>query len=485
MPGDHARLWGGRFSAQPEEHLWRLNASFPFDRRLYEQDIRGSQAYARALERAGVLTRREREEIEQGLAQILQEFREGRFEPKPDDEDIHTAVERRLTELIGPVAGKLHTGRSRNDQVATDLRLYLREELDTLADALSELQAAALRLAERHLEVLMPGYTHLQRAQPVRFSQWVLSYFWAWQRDRERLLELRRRVNVMPLGSGALAGTALPIDRQALARELGFERPSANSMDAVRDRDCVVETLSWAALLAVHLSQLAEDLIIWSTAEFGFVRLPEAYCTGSSLMPHKRNPDALELLRGKAGRIIGALVGVMTVLKGQPSTYNKDLQEDKEPLFDSLDALRLMLPVARGVLDGLEVNAERMRAALDDGMLATDVADYLVAKGLPFREAHFVVGRAVRRAEELGVPLSRLPLHEWQLLSPLVGEDLATVFSFEASVERKLVQGGTSRAAILEQIAEARRLLERSGVPSGSASMPVGNGGDSGDEHNP
>ncbi len=457
-----SKLWGGRFSGGTDALMERFNASFPFDRRLYNEDIQGSIAYAGALERAGVITADEGALLRQGLEMVLAEFREGAFSPQASDEDIHTAVERRLSELIGPLAGKLHTGRSRNDQVATDLRLYLRDNLAERRQDLRRLQAAALALAERHTDVLMPGYTHLQRAQPVRFSHWLLSYFWAWERDISRLDDLQRRANVLPLGSGALAGTPLKLDRHALARELGFEGPCQNSMDGVRDRDFVVEALAWAALVSVHLSQLAEDLVVWSSNEVNFVRVADAYATGSSLMPQKRNPDSLELVRGKAGRIIGDLSGLLTVLKGLPSTYNKDLQEDKEALFDALDTLALAVPIVAGVIETLEVQPERMLAALDAAMLSTDVADYLVGKGIPFREAHALAGRAVQRAEELSCQISQLSLAEWQAISPLFGEDVTELFSWEASVNRRDSYGGTSLRALREQIREAReRLMNR------------------------
>ncbi len=454
------KLWGGRFSGDVDALMERFNASFPFDRRLYREDIEGSLAYARAIESAGVLSAEESGAIQDGLRQVLAEFESGAFEVRPGDEDIHTAVERRLRELVGPAAGKLHTGRSRNDQVATDLRLYLRWQLAERRAELRALQQAALSLAERNLDVLMPGYTHVQRAQPVRFSHWVLSWFWAWQRDVERLDDCLKRADVLPLGSGALAGTPLALDREALAADLGFAGVSENSMDAVRDRDPVVETLSWAALVSVHLSQMAEDLVMWSSAEFGFVRVADAYSTGSSLMPQKRNPDSLELIRGKTGRVVGHLTGLLVTLKGLPSTYNKDLQEDKEPLFDAMDTLALTVPVAAGVLETLEVRAERMAAALDDGMLATDLADYLVAKGLPFRQAHEVAGQAVRLAEERGVGLSRLTEDEWSSLSDLIAPDVSQVFSHERSADRRRAPGGTGAKAVRQQLDRARRAFE-------------------------
>jgi len=453
------KLWGGRFGKETDRLMEAFNASIGFDHRLWAADIRGSIAYARALARAGLISPDEQERLVQGLEAVAQEFTAGEFVFLPTDEDIHTAVERRLREHVGPAADKLHTGRSRNDQVATDLRLYLMDEIPSLRQHLTDLQEAILTQAERHLDIIMPGYTHLQRAQPVRFSHWLMSFFWAFQRDRERLDELEQRVTVLPLGSGALAGHSLGIDRAFLAAELNFPSICENSIDGVSDRDFVAEFLFWAALLQVHLSRLAEDLILWSSAEFGFVAIDEAYATGSSLMPQKRNPDSLELLRGKAGRLVGHLTGMLTTLKGLPTGYNKDLQEDKEPLFDAVDTLNLALPVAAGVVRTLQVNPERMEAALDDGMLATDLADYLVERGVPFRQSHHLVGQVVRRAEALGLPLRALPLEEFQAISPLFGPDLYQVFDPHRSVERRASQGGTAREAVRAQIARARSIL--------------------------
>jgi argininosuccinate lyase len=437
----------------------RFNASISFDWRLWAADIEGSMAYAKALERAGLLTAVERDRLIQGLEAVAREFEAREFEIKPSDEDIHTAVERRLGELIGEVAGKLHTGRSRNDQVATDLRLYLMGEIPGLRQWLGELQKAILAKAEQHLEIIMPGYTHWQRAQPVLFSHWLMSYFWMLQRDRERLDELEKRVAVLPLGAGALAGHSLGIDCHFLAAELGFRAVCENSMDAVSDRDFVAEFLFWAALVQTHLSRLAEDLILWSSAEFGFVELDDAYATGSSLMPQKKNPDSLELLRGKAGRMVGHLVALLTTLKGLPTTYNKDLQEDKEPLFDALDTLKLALPVAAGVVRTLRVNAQAMAAALDDAMLATDLADYLVRHGVPFRQSHELVGRAVRRAEALGLPLRDLPLAEFQAISEAFDANLYAVFDYRRSVEARDSYGGTATTAVRQQIERAWAVL--------------------------
>jgi argininosuccinate lyase len=453
------KLWGGRFEGKPDSLMERFNASIGFDWRLWAADIEGSIAYARALERAGLLTADEVDQLVQGLEAMAREFEVGEFDIVLSDEDIHTAVERRLGELVGEVAGKLHTGRSRNDQVATDLRLYLMRETPYLSQQLAKLQEAIVNKAEQHLEVIMPGYTHLQRAQPVLFSHWLMSTFWMLQRDQERLDDLEKRVAVLPLGAGALAGHALGIDRQFLAAELGFRAVCENSMDAVSDRDFVAEFLFWAALLQTHLSRLAEDLIIWSSAEFGFVELDDAYATGSSLMPQKKNPDSLELLRGKVGRMVGYLVVLLTTLKGLPSTYNKDLQEDKEPLFDALDTLKLALPVAAGVVRTLKVNAEAMAAALDDAMLATDLADYLVRHDVPFRQSHELVGRAVRRAEALGLPLRELPLAEFQAISEAFDPDLYAVFDHRRSVEARDSYGGTATAAVRQQIERARAIL--------------------------
>jgi len=437
-----------------------FNASIGFDRRLWWADIRGSIAYARALERAGLLSPDERDRLVEGLQAVAQEMETGTFVFLPSDEDIHTAVERRLRERVGEAADKLHTGRSRNDQVATDLRLFLMDHIRSLRGHLTDLQRSIVERAEEHLDVLMPGYTHLQRAQPIRFSHWLMSFFWAFQRDRERLDELERRVAVLPLGSGALAGHSLGIDRTFLATELGFRAVCENSIDGVTDRDFVAEFLFWAALLQVHLSRLAEDLILWSSAEFGFVELDEAYATGSSLMPQKRNPDSLELLRGKAGRLVGHLTGLLTTLKGLPTGYNKDLQEDKEPLFDAIDTLSLALPVAAGVIRTLKIHPERMRQALDDGLLATDLADYLVRRGVPFRQSHHLVGQAVRRAETLGVSLRALPLEEYQAISPAFGPDLYAVFDPYRSVETRNAEGGTALEALQAQIARARVVLD-------------------------
>ena len=453
------KLWGGRFSDALDPLMEEFNASIGFDWRLWQADIRGSQAYARALARAGLLTEDEAAQIVSGLELVADEWRADSFVIQTGDEDIHTANERRLTELIGPVAGKLHTGRSRNDQVATDLRLWLREELQARAQQVRTLIEVATDRAESELDLLMPGYTHLQPAQPTRWSHWLLSHAWAWQRDAQRLQDLLPRVNLLPLGNGALAGNPFPIDRDWLAQELGFAAPTPNSLDGVSDRDFVAEALFWATMTMLHISRWAEDLIIYSSREFGFVTLADAYSTGSSLMPQKKNPDSLELLRGKAGRVFGDMSGLLMTLKGLPSTYNKDLQEDKEPLFDAMESLAGALPIAAGALATLTVNVERMAQALVPEMLATDLAEYLVRKGVPFRETHHVAGAAVGLAESKGIALIDLPLAALRALHPAFDEDVAAIWSYERSVEQRDVRGGSSRRAVREQIGALRQWL--------------------------
>jgi argininosuccinate lyase len=453
-------MWGGRFSGTMDERMARFNNSYPFDWRMWDEDIRGSLAWARQIHRAGVISAAELAKLTAGLEAVRAEFAANTFTALPADEDIHSAVERRLGELAGAVAGKLHTGRSRNDQVATDVRLWTLGAIERADAALRELQAALLSQAEAAGEALMPGYTHLQRAQPILLAHWLLAHFWPLQRDRERLADCAKRAAVLPLGSSALAGTPLKIDRTALAADLGIAAVSANSLDAVSDRDFIAEFLFGAALVGVHLSRLAEDIVIYSTSEFGFVTLDDAYSTGSSLMPQKKNPDSFELLRGKSGRLLGGLVGILTVLKGLPSTYDKDLQEDKEPLFDAADTLELALPVAAGAIASARFNHERMLAALDDAMLATDIADYLVERGVPFREAHKVVGILVREAEGRGATLSTLPFDTFRAVHPTFGEDLLDIFDYGRSAASRQVVGATAPAAVRAQIEQARAALE-------------------------
>jgi argininosuccinate lyase len=451
-------LWGGAFSQPTDDAVRQLNDSLRFDWRLYDVDITGSIAWARALVGAGVLTAAERDRLINGLERVRAEFAAGRFAPAPGDEDIHTAVERRLTEIVGPVAGKLHTGRSRNDQVATDVLLWLFGATAALTENMIKLMSALLAQAAQYPAALMPGYTHFQPAQPITIGHWLLSHFWALARDAQRLetcVEAWR--DQCPLGSGALAGTPYPLDRQALAESLGFRRASPNSLDAVANRDHVAEFMFVAALIGTHLSHVAEDLIIFANPSFGFVRLDERFSTGSSLMPQKRNPDPLELARGKAGRLIGYLAGFLATLKGLPSGYNKDLQEDKEPLFDAYDTLTVLLPPLAGLIGSLKFEPERMRAALIESMLATDLADYLVMKGMPFRKAHEIAGRVVRLADTKGVRLSELTLGDYQSISDIFAADVITVFDFDAAAARRKVIGGPGDVA--RQIEQARAWL--------------------------
>ncbi len=449
-------LWGGAFKLPPDESLRRLNDSIGYDRRMYAQDIAGSIAYAGALVRAGVISYEEADAIVRGLEQVLEEFKADMFVYKEGDEDIHTAVERRLTELIGEPAGKLHTGRSRNDQVATDFRLWVMNALDRLDAQLAALQTALIDRADEHAETLMPGYTHFQPAQPIVAGHWLLSYVWMLARDRARLADARARTAVSPLGSGPLAGHPFGIDRATLSQELGFASCSQNSLDAVSDRDFAAEALFGCALLGVHLSRLGEDIILYSNPALGFITLDDRYSTGSSIMPQKRNADPMEIARGKAGRLIGNLTGLLTMLKGLPSTYNKDLQDDKQPTFEAFDTLDLLLPVITAIVATLQFNTGKMQAALGDDLLATDLAEYLVRKGMPFRQAHHVVGTVVREAADTGVKLSALPLERLRELSPLFGADVAAVFSFERSVASRDAIGGTAPDAVRQQIENAR-----------------------------
>ncbi len=457
-----SQLWGGRFSGETDALMRKFNDSIYFDVRLWEADLDGSIAYAKGLARAGVITEKEADVLTDGLDEVRAEFTQKRFEFKTGDEDIHTAVERRLGELIGDLAGKLHTGRSRNDQVATDTRLWLKRKIVLLREHLNTLQREIIVKAKEHVDVIMPGYTHLQQAQPVRFSHWLLSFGWMLQRDKERLDDLTRRVDVLPLGSAALAGTPFPIDREFLADELGFATISTNSMDAVGDRDYILEFLSWASILQVHLSRLAEDLIIYSSREFSFVELDDAYSTGSSIMPQKKNADSLELIRAKTGRVVGSLTGLLTTFKGQPSTYNKDNQEDKEPLFDTVDTLSMTLPIMAGVIKTLSIDPSRIYDLMDSTMLATELADYLADKGMPFREAHHLVGRIVQQAIAIDQPLNSFPLAVFQQFSDLFERDIHEYLTFNRAADRRESIGGTGKVAVALQIEALRRLTEDS-----------------------
>ena len=444
-------LWGGRFSTKLNDQAWDLNSSLQVDHRLALQDVEGSRAWANATHRVGILNDKEHTSICLGLAAIKEEFSAGRFVFGPSDEDIHTAVERRLTELIGDVAGKLHTGRSRNDQVVTDFRLWMLGEIPVLNSALKDLQSALLEQAERADETLMPGYTHLQRAQPVLLAHWWLSHYWPLERDRQRLDDLIKRVSVLPLGSGALAGVSFSIDRMALAESLGFTEIAQNSIDAVSDRDFATEYLFCAAMVGIHLSRLAEQIVLYTSAEFAFFELADAFSTGSSLMPQKKNPDVFELTRGKVGTLIGLLTGLLTTLKGLPSTYDKDLQEDKSPVFQATDTLHAILPVLSGALRTIAVKSERLRNAIDPTLMATDLADYLVCKGLPFREAHAIAGKAVRAAEEKNISLKELSLEAYQAIGPF-DVDVYQVFDPLSSIQKRNAIGGTSLQSVKHQI---------------------------------
>ncbi len=453
--------WSGRFAEPMSERMRRFNASIPFDQRLAAVDIAGSRAHARMLAGAGILSKADFEAIERGLAAISGEIGRGEFAWKLADEDVHLAVEKRLTELVGDAGKRLHTARSRNDQVATDVRLWLRGEMDALSAQLAALRRALLDLADRHADTIMPGFTHLQVAQPVTFGHYLMAYDAMLARDMERFADCRRRVNRLPLGSAALAGTSFPIDREAVARELGFEGLAPNSIDAVSDRDFAIEFEAAAALVAVHLSRFAEELVLWSTPRFGFVTLSDRFCTGSSIMPQKKNPDVPELVRGKSARVIGALTTLLVLMKAQPLAYNKDNQEDKEPLFDTVDTLADTLAImADLVATGLEANVERMREAAREGFAtATDLADYLVRKGLPFRDAHEAVARAVREAESRHCDLADLPLPDLRAFSPLIDADVFDVLTLEGSVHSRDHPGGTAPRQVRAAIAAARASL--------------------------
>lgn len=437
----------------------KFNESLSFDKRMWTQDIKGSIAYAKANKMAGILSEEEAKLIIEGLGKVAEEWKSGTFEEKPGDEDIHTANERRLTEIIGPVGGKLHTGRSRNDQVATDTRLWTVDaEGDILKDLATLLQAGAQH-AQEHVDVLMAGYTHLQPAQPIRYSHWLLSHMAPLIRDAQRLQDIIPRANQCPLGSGALAGNAFGVDREFLAKELGFEAPTMNSLDSVCDRDFVVEFLMWSTMLCTHLSQFAEDVII--TNMLKGIDIDDAYATGSSLMPQKKNPDALELLRGKAGIALGRAVGLTATLKGLPRAYNKDLQEDKIPLFEAVDTVKDCLAIATGVIVTMKPNPEMLLKALCPEMLATDLADYLVRKGVPFRETHHISGACVRLAEEQKVSIDTLTLEQLQAIDARFGEDVLKVWDYETSVERKMSSGGTAKSSVLKQIADIEAFVSK------------------------
>jgi argininosuccinate lyase len=455
MPDTSHVMWGGRFAEPMDPRLDRLNRSLPVDQRLWREDLATNRAWVGALERCGVLAAADRETLLAGLAKVEAALAAGAADGA-SDEDIHSLVERLLGEAIGPLAGKLHTGRSRNDQMATDLRLWTIGALGRLDTALATLGRALIGQAERGMDVLLPAYTHTQRAQPVRLAHWALAHVWPLARDRARLAEARGRAAVLPLGSGAVAGSGFAVDRQRLAADLGFSAVSANSMDAVGDRDFTVEAVFVAALAGTHLSRLAEDLVLFSSAEFGFVRLSEPFTTGSSLMPQKRNPDSLELVRGSAGHLLGRLVGLLATLKAMPTGYQKDLQQNNAALFEALDLAEQATALLAGVVETLVPDAARMAAALDPSVLATDLADKLVASGMTFRDAHALVGALVRRAEELGVPLNQVSAAETGRLDPALPAALQALGGPEEAVERRALPGGTARAAVRAQLEAAR-----------------------------
>ena len=466
-PRDGANvMWGGRFSAGPAEIMQRINASIDFDRRLYAQDIRASKAHCEMLASRAIISKEDGAAILDGLDTILREIEEKRFDFKASLEDIHMNVEGRLAELIGDAAGRLHTARSRNDQVATDFRLWVRDAIDGLDEGLRDLQSALIDQAEAHATTVMPGYTHLQAAQPVTFGHHVMAYVEMFGRDRGRLSDCRRRLNECPLGSGALAGTAFAIDREMTAAALGFEGPTANSLDAVSDRDFALEFLSLGAVLAVHLSRLAEEIVLWCSDQFGFARLSDAFSTGSSMLPQKRNPDAAELVRAKAGRVIGALNGLLVTMKGLPLAYGKDMQEDKEPVFDAADTLALSVAAMTGMMRDIVFDVDRMRADAGRGFTtATDLADWLVrALDMPFRKAHHAAGALVGRAEDKGCGLEDLSLADMRAVEPAITVEVFEVLGVDNSVKSRASHGGTAPDNVRHAAAEARRryLVDRS-----------------------
>ncbi len=455
-----ARPWSGRFGEPVDELVKRFTASVEFDRRLAPYDIAGSLAHARMLAACGIIGKADLAAIERGLEQIRGEIAAGRFAWSLDAEDVHLNIGARLAELAGEAGKRLHTARSRNDQVATDVRLWLRDAIDAIRALLAKLGERLLEQAERHAALVMPGFTHLQVAQPVTFGHHLLAYFEMFERDRARLAECRKRVNLLPLGAAALAGTTFPIDRERVARELGFDGLCANSLDAVSDRDFAIEFASGAALAMLHLSRFAEEVVLWMSPRFGFVRLPDRFCTGSSIMPQKKNPDVPELVRGKAGRVFGDLVALLTLMKAQPLAYNKDNQEDKEPLFDAADTLKDALAVFAELVAGIEPVPQAMRAAALEGFsTATDLADYLVRKGVPFRDAHEAVARAVREAEASGCDLGGLPLAVLKGFSAAIGEDVYASLTLEGSVARRSHPGGTAPEQVKTAVARARKRL--------------------------
>jgi argininosuccinate lyase len=455
-----SQAWSALFSEPMSELVKRYTASVDFDKRLWRADIAGSLAHAAMLQAQGIIGAQDLADIQRGMAEISAEIEAGRFEWKLDLEDVHLNIEARLTQLVGDAGKRLHTGRSRNDQVATDVRLWLRGEIDALAGLLTEMQRSLVEVAAKNAETVMPGFTHLQVAQPVSFAHHLLAYVEMFARDAERLADVRRRTNRLPLGAAALAGTSYPLDRTAVATALGFDGVCENSLDAVSDRDFAMEFLSFASITMVHVSRMAEELVLWMSQNFGFIDLADRYCTGSSIMPQKRNPDVAELARGKSGRVIGHLMGMITLMKGQPLAYNKDNQEDKEPLFDTVDTLAGTLRIMAEMVAGIVVKPQAMEAAARRGYAtATDLADYLVKQGLPFRDAHEVVAHAVKLGLQKGVDLADLSLSELKALHPKIGDDAPTVLTLRGSLNARQVRGGTAPAQVLAQVARHRARL--------------------------
>jgi len=452
--------WAGRFSEPMSDLVKRYTASVDFDKRMWRQDIRGSLAHAKMLARQGIISGEDLSDIQRGMLQIVTEIESGSFAWSLDLEDVHLNIEKRLTTIVGDAGKRLHTGRSRNDQVATDIRLYLRDSIDDIAVLLRQFQINLLDLAEREAATPMPGFTHLQVAQPITFGHHLMAWFEMTRRDAERFADVRKRTNQLPLGAAALAGTTYPIDREFVAGELGFDGVCENSLDAVSDRDFAIEFCAASALLMMHFSRMSEELVLWMNPRFGFVKIADRFCTGSSIMPQKKNPDVPELARGKTGRVYGHLTALLTLMKGQPLAYNKDNQEDKEPLFDAVDTVTDTLRIYAEMISGITARPENMRDALRQGFAtATDLADYLTRKGLPFRDAHEAVGLAVRRAEELGVDLPQLSLAELQNFSPLIGDDIFSVLTVEGSLASRQHIGGTAPEQVRTVIARARSRL--------------------------
>lgn len=462
MPKAGKKLWGGRFSGKTRKEVDQFNASVLFDRRLALYDVQGSLAHVRMLGKQAILKKSEMNKIIQGLKKIQRQIETGKFRWSVEKEDVHLNIEAKLSQLIGPTGGKIHTARSRNDQVATDLRLYARDQVQELIKLLKAYQKNLIRLAKSHVDTLLPGYTHLQRAQPISLAHHLLAFFEMAQRDIERFEDSLKRINVLPLGAGALAGTTFPIDRRAVARELKFKQMAQNSLDAVSDRDFVVEILANLSLVATHLSRLAEEWILWASQEFQFIHLPEDFCTGSSMMPQKINPDVLELIRGKTGRVFGALMTLLTVLKGLPLAYNKDLQEDKEPFFDAVETTKNCLSILTAMIGQTDFDQQAMRNALSKGfVLATDLADYLVTLGLPFRQAHHLVGKIVALCQKSGIELKELSLEEFKKFENRIGPEVYDWLEESHAVDRRISLGGTARKNVRAQIRRAESLIKK------------------------